>query len=134
MTQKHTPEPWPHFIEWCEPATPHPDSDGFVGLGFEDYQRARACVNACRGLPTDELEQSGLAGAFGNQMLELEQQRDHIQALADELLEAAYHMISNIVVVKFSGEWSNAFVDGEDLTEYCQPLQDAIKKITGETK
>jgi hypothetical protein len=41
-----------------------------------DAKRLVACWNACHGLPTDELEQSGLACAFGNQLLLLEQHRD----------------------------------------------------------
>lgn len=57
---KHTPEPWAHFIECCEPATPHPDSDGFVGLGFDDYERARACVNACSGMEDPSVFIAGL--------------------------------------------------------------------------
>ncbi|MFM1691766.1 hypothetical protein [Aeromonas salmonicida] len=73
---KHTKEPWLYFFDCSEPATPHPDSDGVVRLGFDDYERARVCVNACRGLPTDELEQKGLVAAVGNQLLELERQRD----------------------------------------------------------
>ena len=103
---KHTQEPWPHFIEWCEPATPHPDSDGFVGLGFEDYRRARACVNACRGLPTDELEQKGLVAAVGTQLLEADQLRDELLAS----LEALFHESSqqnlrkaNDVIAKAKG-------------------------------
>ncbi|MGL5497555.1 MAG: hypothetical protein ACRDCQ_11385, partial [Aeromonas sobria] len=83
--KKHTQEPWPHFIEWCEPATPHPDSDGFVGLGFEDYRGAKACVNACRGLPTDELEQNGLVAAVGTQLLEADQLRDELLAALEKL-------------------------------------------------
>jgi hypothetical protein len=53
---KHTPEPWPHFIDCCEPSTPHPESDGVVRLGFDDYDRARACVNACADISTEVLE------------------------------------------------------------------------------
>ncbi len=39
-------------------------------------RRLVACWNACHGLPTDELEQKGLACAFGTQLLLLEQHRD----------------------------------------------------------
>ncbi|WP_328222342.1 hypothetical protein [Aeromonas caviae] len=82
---KHTPEPW----------QAHQDASGDVfissaetslhiaEIGSEDddtaipdARRIVACVNACRGLPTDELEQKGLVAAVGTQMLELEQQRD----------------------------------------------------------
>ncbi|MCE9955987.1 hypothetical protein [Aeromonas rivipollensis] len=52
---------------------------------FSDEQRDNArrivaCVNACRGLPTDELEQKGLVAAVGAELLELEQQRDELLA------------------------------------------------------
>ena len=39
-------------------------------------RRLVACWNACHELPTDELEQKGLACAFGTQLLLLEQHRD----------------------------------------------------------
>lgn len=42
----------------------------------ENARRIVACVNACRGLPTDELEQKGLVAAVGTQLLDVEQQRD----------------------------------------------------------
>lgn len=82
---KHMPEPWPHFIEWCEPSSPHPDSEGVVRLGFEEYRRARACVNACRGLPTDELEQKGLVAAVGTELME----RDALVSELRDLLRQA---------------------------------------------
>ena len=80
----HTPEPWPPFIDVCEPATPHPDSNEIVCLGFDDYRRARTCVNACRGLSTDELEQHGLVSAVGTELMELEKQRDELLSLVEE--------------------------------------------------
>lgn len=36
---------------------------------IEDAHRIVACVNACRGLPTDELERKGLATAVGTELL-----------------------------------------------------------------
>ena len=81
---KHTPEPWPPFIDVCEPATPHPGINEIVCLGLDNYSRARACVNACRGLSTDELEQHGLVSAVGTELMELEKQRDELLSLVEE--------------------------------------------------
>lgn len=82
---KHTKEPW-NAVEVDN------DSDTFVKVchanggtiaklwidvddkEFSDEQRENArrivaCVNACRGLPTDELEQNGLVAAVGDLLL-----------------------------------------------------------------
>lgn len=78
MTIKHTPEPWGFhqdasgdvFISSAE------TSFHIAEVGSEDDEtvipdarRIVACVNACRGLPTDELEQNGLVAAVGTQLL-----------------------------------------------------------------
>ena len=84
---KHTPEPWPPFIDVCEPATPHPDSNEIVCLGFYDYRRARACVNACREIGTDELEQHGLVSAVGYELIELTKQRDELLRDMQDVLD-----------------------------------------------
>jgi hypothetical protein len=61
------------------------DENGFPdGEGRANARRIVACWNACHGLPTDELEQKGLACAFGTQLLLLEQHRDTLlEALND---------------------------------------------------
>lgn len=84
---KHTPEPWPPFIDVCEPATPHPDSNEIVCLGFDDYRRAKACVNACQGIGTDELEQHGLVSAVGYELIELTKQRDELLRDMQDVLD-----------------------------------------------
>lgn len=43
---KHTPEPWAKY-----------DSDTYKTLSAADYERARACVNACTGIPTSALSE-----------------------------------------------------------------------------
>lgn len=89
MNTKHTPEPWHHHA----PSGSQHCMGGYInaseerggaaivhvcGSEFsEDEYRANArrivaCVNACQGLPTDELEQKGLVA----ELLDLEQQRD----------------------------------------------------------
>lgn len=96
MTIKHTPEPW----------QVHQDASGdvFVSsaktsfhiaeIGSEDDEavipdarRIVACVNACRGLPTEELEQKGLVAAVGTQLLDVEQQRDELLTALGALAE-----------------------------------------------
>jgi len=70
---KHTQEPW-KVCHWKD------DRRGFEiadrnqnRVGFDmteaNARRIVACVNACRGLPTDELEQKGLVAAVGTQLL-----------------------------------------------------------------
>lgn len=94
---KHTPEPW---VIWN-------GGDGIMMYGAREPKRggvalmccnelvsgrtaianARrivACVNACRGLPTDELEQKGLVAAVGTQLLDVERQRDELLAALEE--------------------------------------------------
>lgn len=85
---KHTPEPW----------QAHQDASGDVfissaatsfhiaEIGSEDddtaipdARRIVACVNACRGLPTDELEQKGLVAAVGTQLIETDRQCDELR-------------------------------------------------------
>lgn len=56
------------------------DDRGFSDEQRDNARRIVACVNACRGLPTDELEQKGLVAAVGAELLELEQQRDELLA------------------------------------------------------
>ena len=70
---KHTQESW-KVCHWKD------DRRGFEiadrnqnRVGFDmteaNARRIVACVNACRGLPTDELEQKGLVAAVGTQLL-----------------------------------------------------------------
>ena len=93
---KHTPEPW----------QAHQDASGDVfissaatsfhiaEIGSEDddtaipdARRIVACVNACRGLPTDELEQKGLVAAVGTQLLDVERQRDELLTALEDAVE-----------------------------------------------
>lgn len=77
---KHTAEPWQPFADICEPYSQHPDSDGFVRMDFDDYRRAKACVDACRGLETETLEEKGLICAVGDQLIVLDAERDQLRA------------------------------------------------------
>ena len=51
----HTPEPWP-------PRDPRWGPE--ARLSWDDYDRARACVNACAGIPTEHLERGSVAKLF----------------------------------------------------------------------
>lgn len=81
---KHTPEPW--VIDEREDLSTNFYSDDAMGsiiggcLAYNyayrtpDERKANAsrivaCVNACRGLPTDELERNGLVAAVGTDLL-----------------------------------------------------------------
>ncbi|MDM5132948.1 hypothetical protein OB962_18415 [Aeromonas piscicola] len=92
--KKHTSEPW--FIDGqCAAAESDQVNNGFYTAickgpdGEANARRIVACVNACRGLPTDELELNGLVSAVGNQLLDVEQHRD-------ELLEALKEAVETI--------------------------------------
>ncbi len=54
----HTPEPWPAFTDIAVMTTPDPEGTPVAILSWDDYIRARACVNACAGLDTEFLEMS----------------------------------------------------------------------------
>lgn len=95
---KHTKEPWSLYrndqsvgdargYAVCD-VWPR-GGDGMVSEeGKSNARRIVACVNACRGLSTDDLERKGLVAAVGNQLLDIEKQRD-------ELLEALKHLHHN---------------------------------------
>lgn len=101
---KHTPEPW-HlppgdlifvskvggrgYVAKMMPLDAPRDRKGLpTDISDEMCANARrivACVNACRGLPTDELEQKGLVAAVGTQLLEADQLRDKLLAALAEI-------------------------------------------------
>ena len=83
---KHTPEPWPFFVEWAEPSTPHPESEPIVRLSYDDYQRARYCVNACQGVSNGQLALTSVSGAI-LMLKEAEQQRDELLAALEDAVE-----------------------------------------------
>lgn len=82
----HTPGPWSILRGSIVAYTP-----GLYGLindgdaNEEDLRRIVACVNACKGLSTDELERFGLASAFGTELLEIEKQRNHLATKVADL-------------------------------------------------
>lgn len=60
MSEQHTPEPWPVFTDIATTMTPDPEGTPVAILSWDDYIRARACVNACAGFSIEELEGASL--------------------------------------------------------------------------
>ncbi|MGL5293323.1 MAG: hypothetical protein ACRC9V_06100 [Aeromonas sp.] len=61
------------------------DDKHFSDEQRENARRIVACVNACHGLPTEELEQKGLVAAVGTQLLEADRLRDELLAALAEI-------------------------------------------------
>jgi hypothetical protein len=82
----HTKEPWPPFTDIATAMTPGPDGTPVAILSWDDYIRARACVNALEGLNDD-----ALIGGWSFRGIEayakgLEQQRDDLLKAVEKLL------------------------------------------------
>ena len=97
---KHTPEPWFYhrqgfstvYIEarigggmLQEIAACGPCQDG-TEQQDENARRIVACVNACRGLPTDELERNGLVAAVGPEQIRWISVKDGMPSNYDEVM------------------------------------------------
>ena len=97
---KHTPEPWFYhrqgfstvYIEarigggmLQEIAACGPCQDG-TEQQDENARRIVACVNACRGLPTDELERNGLVAAVGVEPIRWISVKDRMPSNYDEVM------------------------------------------------
>jgi len=65
----HTKEPWAEYKY-----KPRQPASEFVVMSQDDYERARACVNACAGVPTEWLE----SGESTIEYYELKAQRDKL--------------------------------------------------------
>ncbi|MFQ1917901.1 hypothetical protein ACK35P_10865 [Aeromonas veronii] len=139
MTIKHTPEPWhlppgdmifvskvggKGYVAKMMPLGAPRDRKGLpTDISDEMCANARrivACVNACRGLPTDELEQKGLVAAVGTQLLEADRQRD-------ELLEALSEIDACFEAALIEG-WNEAMAE-DDMSRikdiYCRRIDSA---------
>lgn len=138
MSNKHEREPW--VLGGCSGRMVTTPS-GYVGDGYiadvdtkDNARRIVACVNACRGLPTDELEQKGLVAAVGTQLLELEQQRDGLLVALEELasdVEALMKESGGVYGLHQNGEpapWAELVAGGKH-EEWLLSLSDAVELI-----
>ena len=127
----HTPEPWSLLeagdsIKHQVPVSSDRTSiltiatEGAIAFGAvysaDDARRIVACVNACRGLSTDELEQHGLVSAVGYELIELTKQRDELLAALQGMIDiandsqgvAGYHLNGEVADWDEFEEWQAA--------------------------
>ncbi|MFM5261055.1 hypothetical protein ACEUAS_01920 [Aeromonas caviae] len=90
-------------------------------------RRLAACWNGCHGLPTDELEQKGLVAAVGNQLLDLERDRDDWQ----KALGAVLATIPNKEVVRASGSVMDTVAYFKRLHQHRDTLLEALNGVMG---
>lgn len=81
---KHTNEPWPPFTDIATTMTPDPEGTPVAILSCDDYIRARACVNACAGIPNEQLECDNVEFVrIFNERNTLKNQRDELLDIMD---------------------------------------------------
>lgn len=95
----HTKEPWPVFTDIAVNMTPDPEGEPVAVLSWDDYMRARACVNACADIPTEKLEQHKVT-LCGLTFNEIEKQRDKLL----EAMKSIFNSDTNQVFVTTSQE------------------------------
>lgn len=104
---------------------------------IEDARRIVACVNACRGLPTEELEQKGLVAAVGTQLLaaddRAEGQEREIRRLARIAVDAENQLADSLnqrdeLLAALEFVMS---AHGEQLDSAFAQAQNAISKAKG---
>lgn len=78
----HTNEPWPVFTDIATTMTPDPEGPPVAILSWDDYIRARACVNACARIETSLLEEFP-GGINGLSNIAIAKQRDDLMADRD---------------------------------------------------
>ncbi|MGU5817828.1 hypothetical protein ACV1EH_00535 [Aeromonas caviae] len=145
MTRQHTPEPWTvsektlvrldcAYLIRPVNETNYEYGATLAATSQQDARRIVVCVNACRGLPTDELEQKGLVAAVGTQLLELEQQRDGLLVALEELasdVEALMKESGGVYGLHQNGEpapWAELVAGGKH-EEWLLSLSDAVELI-----
>lgn len=127
------------------------DDKHFSDEQRENARRIVACVNACRGLPTDELEHKGLVAAVGTQLLaaddRAEGQEREIRRLVsiaadaenqladalnqrDELLSLAERLVQ--WDIDYPVDCDNGYAGLKALDELIRDNKAAIVKIKGE--
>lgn len=100
---EHTKEPWKvgygpdqcltvigtrSDVAWVfNPAVGLNDTSRSYAVDEANARRIVACVNACQGLDTGDLEATGLVSAVGYQLIGLTKQRDMLLTALEALLE-----------------------------------------------
>lgn len=92
----YTKEPWPVFSDIATNMTPDPEGTPVAILSWDDYIRARACVNACANVPDSELvygfPQLGsvaiVHSSFAERLERVTQERDELLAENKELKQS----------------------------------------------
>lgn len=137
----HTKEPWEAFCDVCESSTPHPDSEPIVRIGFDDYVRARACVNALAGVTTEELEQSGFIGGLLEQVECSTITRDNMEGRLNiatvklaAMKEQRDDLLAALEMAVKEFEYARNHLDGEphcSATMAIMHMDDAIARVKG---
>lgn len=150
MTQKHTPEPWvvekAHDIDaiaWVGQFAVLPEGHAtkvIRGNTEDDARRIVACVNACVGWETSQLEAMEM-GSLRESLLRVMDQRD-------QLLEALHDAATSLETIQLRSFGEDSFLDSKpEMRSYAgsraavarEAIAKAkggatIAKITGETK
>lgn len=137
--KQHTPEPWArgtHSADNGEPLDMIFGCDGRVVVGDDvittaNARRIVACVNACAGWETGQLEAME-QGSLKESLFRVTQQRDALQAQVDELLAALVNAKESLGCCYDVCDWP---CDGStDQDKAIAMAAAVINKITGETK
>lgn len=147
MTTKHTPEPWvvsekaqvrfdcAYLIRTADEKKHNYEYGAtLAALSQRDALRIVACVNACRNLSNDELEQKGLVTSISARFLAAERSRDELLAALEKLsgdVEALMKESGGVYGLHQNGEpapWGELVAGGRHET-WLLSLSDAAELI-----
>ncbi|MGL4868739.1 MAG: hypothetical protein ACRC48_00745 [Aeromonas veronii] len=115
MTTKHTPEPWvvsekaqvrfdcAYLIRTADEKKHNYEYGAtLAALSQRDALRIVACVNACRNLSNDELEQKGLVTSISARFLAAERSRDELLEALEEVhrIASGSNITHNMMVIR----------------------------------
>jgi hypothetical protein len=156
---EHTKEPWelwesgdasPHQIftraELDQIEIHHygfTDPDGSIAAEqLANARRIVACVNACRGLPTKELEGKGLVSAVGSELLERDQQLATLTARLSESEQREREAVGKLhemnrlceynekTVLEACEKWEQCETERDEAVAYAERLKAALTQCT----
>ncbi|WP_434430301.1 hypothetical protein [Aeromonas veronii] len=146
MTRQHTPEPWTvsektlvrldcAYLIRPVNETNYEYGATLAATSQQDARRIVACVNACAGVPTEELERHHLAHAGEVRFrIEMTRQRDELLAALEKLsgdVEALMKESGGVYGLHQNGEpapWGELVVGGRHET-WLLSLTDAVELI-----